>query len=92
MDGQACAALSSERIAQALDGEPDVEIPCATVMLKADASLTAAELDAFLADRLARFKIPAHFFFQHDQLPRIASGKIAKKQLREETLVRLATD
>lgn len=65
------------------------EIPCATVMLKADHSLTAAELNSFLGSRLAQFKIPQHMFFQFEQLPRIASGKIAKKLLREQTIEHL---
>jgi acyl-CoA synthetase (AMP-forming)/AMP-acid ligase II len=44
---------------------------------------------AFLRNRLAAFKVPARFFFQHDQLPRIATGKIAKKELRKQTIALL---
>ena len=35
------------------------------------------------------FKVPARFYFQHDQLPRIATGKIAKKELRKQTIALL---
>lgn len=62
------------------------EVPCATVMLKADEKLTESELKAFLAEKIAAFKIPERSFFRYEQLPRIASGKIAKKQLRQETI------
>lgn len=65
------------------------EIPCATVMLRPGERLSEAELREFLSSKLARFKIPEHFFFQDRQLPRIASGKIAKKQLREAALANL---
>lgn len=68
------------------------EIPCATVMLKPDRSLDQSELKRFLEPRLAAFKIPEHVFFQHEQLPRIASGKIAKKSLRQQTIAMLRED
>ena len=59
------------------------EVPSATVMLKADSQLTEEELKAFLESRIATFKIPERIVFQYEQLPRIASGKIAKKTLRQ---------
>ncbi len=43
-----------------------------------------SELRAFLAPRLARFEIPRYFRFVDSPLPRTASGKILKRQLREE--------
>lgn len=75
-------------------GIPDVrlgEVPCATVMLKQGSKLDAVELQAFLKARIAAFKIPQKMFFQYEQLPRIASGKIAKKELRQLTIAALAT-
>ena len=42
------------------------------------------ELHGFLAERLARFKIPKHLQQTQDPLPRTASGKIFKRQLRED--------
>ena len=35
-------------------------------------------------EHLASFKIPAHVFFRDEQLPRIASGKIFKRQLKAD--------
>lgn len=66
------------------------EVPCATIMLKEGQSLTADELTGFLGDRIAAFKVPERFYFQREQLPRIASGKIAKKILRQKTIDRLS--
>ncbi|PCJ27948.1 MAG: long-chain fatty acid--CoA ligase [SAR86 cluster bacterium] len=66
------------------------EIPCASIMLKSSSSLDAEELKQFLGDRIASFKIPVHSFFQYQQLPRIASGKIAKKELRQIAIDTLA--
>ena len=58
------------------------EVPAATVMLKPDRELDTAQLGEFLAERLAAFKIPRAVRFQHEQLPRTGTGKIAKRELR----------
>jgi long-chain acyl-CoA synthetase len=47
------------------------------------------ELNSFLLERLARFKVPAHTLQQHEPLPRTASGKILKRELREEACKKL---
>ena len=39
--------------------------------------------DSFLAERLAKFKIPAFVVFEDNPLPRVGSGKFSKTQLRE---------
>lgn len=53
--------------------------------------VNADELRVFLAPRLARFEIPRYFHFADAPLPRIASGKIFKRQLREEAARRLSS-
>ncbi len=73
-------------------GVPDERLGeslCATIMLQPGATLEPDELRQFLHTRIAAFKIPERFFFTYEQLPRIATGKIAKKQLRQETIARL---
>ncbi len=45
--------------------------------------LDAAALRTALRERLAGFKVPAHFRFT-DSLPTTASGKIRKPELREQ--------
>lgn len=67
------------------------EVPCATVMLKKDHSVQSQDLQEYLKTRIASFKIPMRLFFQHEQLPRIAAGKIAKKQLRQQAIEQLQT-
>ena len=56
-----------------------------------DQPIDEEELNAFLLTRLARFKVPAHTWQQHEPLPRTASGKILKRDLREEACLRLTT-
>ena len=46
-------------------------------------TLTSESLSAFLADKLAKFKIPRAFRFV-ESLPHTPSGKIMKYKLREE--------
>lgn len=46
---------------------------------RADADAEA--LREHLAQRVARFKIPAHIVVQSDELPRNASGKLVKKDI-----------
>ena len=58
------------------------EILATNVCIREEANLDEIELSNFLANKLANFKIPAHFWFQTEKLPRIASGKIAKKDMR----------
>jgi long-chain acyl-CoA synthetase len=48
-----------------------------------------SELRDFLTPRLARFAIPRYFHYSNEPLPRTASGKILKRELREETKARL---
>ncbi|MEU6265618.1 class I adenylate-forming enzyme family protein [Saccharopolyspora shandongensis] len=60
------------------------------VQVRVGTTLTAEALRAFLDGRIARFKIPAHVWVQEDELPRNASGKILKRQIRTE-LIRAVT-
>ncbi len=52
----------------------------------AEPAVDERELRAFLEPRLARFEIPRFLRFTSSPLPRTASGKILKRQLREEAL------
>ena len=56
------------------------EVPKAYVGLKPGASATAEELMAWCRERLAHFKCPRHVEF--GALPRTATGKIRKNELR----------
>ncbi len=52
----------------------------------ASEALTEESLREFLLPRLAKFKIPRYFSFVDENLPRIASGKIFKRKLRDDTV------
>ena len=65
------------------------EIVGATVMVAGGSELQGADIQGFLSSRLAAFKIPQHLYLQNEPLPRIAAGKISKKQLRSELIERL---
>lgn len=52
--------------------------------------LAQEELRSFLKPRLAAFEIPRYFHFHQAPLPRTASGKILKRQLRQEAVARIS--
>ncbi len=70
----------------ALIGVPDAkwgEVGRAIVVLRQGARVQEAELAAFCATRLAKYKIPKAFVFV-DALPKTAAAKVDKKALREK--------
>jgi len=71
----------------AVYGVPDErlgEAVATSVVLREGSALTAEDLQTFLRDNIAAFKVPAHVRFHDDALPRIATGKIFKRQLKAE--------
>ncbi len=65
------------------------EIVGAAIMMRDGAEADPEQIRAFVAGRLARFKVPEHIWCLTEHLPRTASGKISKKQLRSELIERL---
>jgi long-chain acyl-CoA synthetase len=61
------------------------ELAC-HVMVKEGEALGADELRAFVGERLANFKVPTRVTIVTEQLPRNASGKILKRELRDALL------
>ncbi len=59
------------------------QVPVAAVKLRAEASVTEAELLEWCTARLARYKIPAKIYFR-ETLPRNAAGKLVRRILKEE--------
>jgi fatty-acyl-CoA synthase len=53
----------------------------AAVQLRPDASVSCADLEAFLTERIARYKVPSRWRFL-DTLPLTASGKVRKFELQ----------
>ncbi|MBI3721947.1 MAG: AMP-binding protein, partial [Fimbriimonas ginsengisoli] len=60
------------------------EIPVAFVVCKPGCVLTEEDLMAFLTPRVAKFKMPRSIQFVEGALPKTGTGKIVKRQLREQ--------
>lgn len=58
------------------------ELAC-HVMVKEGVTLEAGELQKFVGERLAKFKVPSVITIVNESLPRNASGKILKRDLRD---------
>jgi acyl-CoA synthetase (AMP-forming)/AMP-acid ligase II len=48
--------------------------------------LTETELREFLAERIAKYKIPSAVWFRDEPIPRNANGKFVKRELRAQLL------
>jgi long-chain acyl-CoA synthetase len=69
----------------AVFGVPDEdfgEALMAAVKLEPCVTMTAEEVKQFVAERLAKYKVPKHVTF-HEELPREDNGKIYKRKLRQ---------
>jgi long-chain acyl-CoA synthetase len=64
------------------------EEPAAVVKLKAGATTTEDELRAFVAARIAAFKVPVKIVFWPETLPRNPAGKILKHELKKHFAAR----
>jgi long-chain acyl-CoA synthetase len=58
----------------------------AAVVLRPGARVTADELSRHLSERLASYKIPSHYWFRSEPLPRNPQGKVLKRELRQSLL------
>jgi len=70
-------------------GVPDErlgEIVGACIVTAPEASVDEADLAAFVAERLAKFKVPQRWWFRTESLPRNANGKFLKRQVKAELL------
>jgi long-chain acyl-CoA synthetase len=56
----------------------------AVIVRRPGSNVTADELRAHVAARLAGFKVPAHIYFRTEPLPRNPAGKVLKRELRDE--------
>ena len=61
------------------------ELAC-HVMVKPGHQLDVGELQRFLGERLAQFEVPTVVTIVTEQLPRNASGKILKRNLRDAVI------
>ena len=68
------------------------EVPGIVYHTKDGAVLSENDLKAFLAPRLAPFKIPVHYWQEAEPLPRLGTQKIDRVTLRREYGVRVASE
>ena len=71
----------------AVVGAPDPtwgEIPVAFIVRQTDSGVSEQELRDFIAPRLAKFKMPRIYEFVAGPLPKGGTGKILKRELREQ--------
>lgn len=86
LEVEAAMAEHHDVLEVAVFGVPDERLGedlAAAVTPKPGTSPSVAELQVFLEDHLAKFKIPKYIFLQSDKLPRIASGKVNKPEIRK---------
>jgi long-chain acyl-CoA synthetase len=85
------ALLAHDDILEAsVYGVPDDRLGeeiCTTIFCKSE--LDEDALRGFLLENLAKFKVPKYIIVSPEPLPRIASGKIAKRVLREDAQEKL---
>jgi long-chain acyl-CoA synthetase len=58
----------------------------AVIVSRDRVGVTASELRQFVASRLAAYKVPAHIQFRDHPLPRTPTGKVLKRDLRDQVL------
>jgi long-chain acyl-CoA synthetase len=58
----------------------------AVLVLRPGATLTEEELRTFLSASLAKHKIPTKVWFRSEPIPRNATGKFLKRELRKELI------
>jgi fatty-acyl-CoA synthase len=80
------ALMAHPKVAEAaVIGVPDErwgERPLATVVRASDSEVTAAELRAFLAERVPRWQLPERWSFI-TEVPKTSVGKFAKTIMRD---------
>jgi fatty-acyl-CoA synthase len=71
----------------AVVGAPDAlwgEIPVAFIVPKQGQEIAEKDLADFASERLAKFKLPKRYIFATEPLPKGGTGKILKRELREQ--------
>jgi fatty-acyl-CoA synthase len=87
------APMEIEQVIQSMPGVKEVavisvpdakfgETPAA--LIRTEQPLAKTDVVAWCNERLSDYKVPRYVVFMDDDLPRMASGKIAKRDLREE--------
>ncbi|AVO39462.1 class I adenylate-forming enzyme family protein [Pukyongiella litopenaei] len=68
------------------------EVVGAAIQLRPGADATESDISGWLDQRIARFKIPDHYWIGHDPLPRGATDKTDRRVLARDCLQKLAAE
>ncbi|MCQ2743141.1 MAG: AMP-binding protein [Bacilli bacterium] len=63
------------------------EVVCACLVLRGGETFNKDEMNAFLSDKLAKYKIPAYYVV-YDAFPMLASGKVDAVSLRKDAIIK----
>ena len=66
----------------AVDDPVTGDAVCAVTVTDPESRLTAQQLTEWCGRSLAHYKVPTHWHLTHEPLPRTASGKLAKQEIR----------
>jgi acyl-CoA synthetase (AMP-forming)/AMP-acid ligase II len=66
----------------AVDDAVTGDAVCAVVVTEPESTLTPDDLSAWCRASLAHYKVPTRWHLVHERLPRTASGKLVKDQIR----------
>ncbi len=84
---ESCLLQHPQLVEAAVFAQPDPqtgEAVVAVVVVAPGASLTAQDVQAHVAARLAAYKVPLHVHVRHNSLPRNPAGKMLKTALKRE--------
>jgi steroid-24-oyl-CoA synthetase len=75
----------------AVDDAVTGDAVCGVVVVDPGRSVTHDDLAAWCRESLAHYKVPTHWHVVYDGLPRTASGKLVKHEIRRLVDARAAT-
>ena len=84
---EACLSLHpsvAEAVIIAVPDERLGETPGAVIRVRANSEINATEINAYLSDKLAAYKIPSQVWIRTDEMPRNAAGKVLKSELKRQ--------
>jgi acyl-CoA synthetase (AMP-forming)/AMP-acid ligase II len=69
----------------AIDDDQTGDAVCAVIVTDPSSSVTAGELATWCRTTLAHYKVPTTWYLVHEPLPRTASGKLIKGDIRQRS-------
>ncbi|MBW2941540.1 class I adenylate-forming enzyme family protein [Zhongshania aquimaris] len=84
---EACLSLHpsiAEAVIIAVPDERLGETPGAVIRVRANSEINVTEINAYLSDKLAAYKIPSQVWIRTDEMPRNAAGKVLKSELKRQ--------